>query len=1131
MIFVLYGRDLIRSCLFLLPLWVLFFSTSLSAQQLKMSFELIPNTADIPLGKINSIVQDSRGFIWLSDQSNGALIRYDGSHMQSYNFDPHNSNSLGGAYPECLYVTDSGEIMIGFYGQGLDRFDPFTHTFTHYRHDPGDPKSLANDNVWVILQDHLGNIWVGSDGGLSLFDPNTGNFTHFTHKEDDPFSLSYDVVRSLYEDRAGTLWVGTGFPYDYTTTRGGLNRFERSTGTFTRFLHDPEDPKSLISNKVRAILEDSHGNFWVGTDGDGLHSMDRETNQFTRHTFDATRSKKLSRPPLKSEEDHITFLIEDLDNQIWIGTSHGGTNRYNPLTKKITYLGASTPDLEAVVDNAAWRAFAENSSSWVALVAADRHVWVSTEINSRLFKIDLRTHYIPFYTDKQGYPSFYEEGSGVLWTGTNNGLVREDPHQGTYQRFKHDPKNPSTLSSDRVISMTQDHTGLLWIGTRTGLDHVEPSTGIIRRYRPDLMGSSVYPQRVTNIHEDGENNIWIGTFANGLFLWDRDTETFTQFQSIPKDLASLSGNDVSTILEDAHHSIWIGTVNDGAGLNRYDKQTQTFKRYLPGLPIMNLLSDHNDVLWAGTANGLYKYNRDNDRFENSGVSSSITTVINDLDNNLWLYTSNGIIRYDQQTETSMLLNERNGVQGILRTNEFFHPFRSQNGTIRFSLGGGYYVFSPDDIIMSVDTSPLHFTDLRINGISITQVEGGGPSYMLSSASPIKLDYSQNTFSVHFTAIDYKQFQKLRLSYLLEDYDDQWRWCYPEDPAFYLQVPPGKYRFKIRANNSLSGILSERSLPIYIAHPWWNTWGAYFVYALLFVLGIRAVHLYQKNRVLQKERQKTRERELAQAKEIEKAYRDLKNTQAQLIHSEKMASLGELTAGIAHEIQNPLNFMNNFSDVNRELIEEMIIEMKQGNIAEALTIGQDLIENESKIVHHGKRAESIVKGMLMHSRSVGREKEPTDLNLLCEEYLRLAFHGFKAKQKDFAGTLRTDFQPDLDRVNVVPQEFGRVVLNLINNALYAVSEKQKDNIPGYQPMVTVKTTKSDGRVKLEVSDNGAGIPDGILDKIFQPFYTTKPTGEGTGLGLSLSYDIVTKGHGGELLVDTVEGEGTTFTIKI
>jgi len=309
------------------------------------------------------------------------------------------------------------------------------------------------------------------------------------------------------------------------------------------------------------------------------------------------------------------------------------------------------------------------------------------------------------------------------------------------------------------------------------------------------------------------------------------------------------------------------------------------------------------------------------------------------------------------------------------------------------------------------------------------------------------------------------------------------------------------------------------------------WRTYSLLAGLFVILLVAILLWRNSR----QRKKANILLAKQKAELESTLLSLKETQAQLIQSEKMASLGELTAGIAHEIENPLNFVNNFSDVNTELLNELEDEAEKGNMGEIKSIAKNIRENEQKINHHGKRADAIVKGMLQHTRTSSGQKELTDINALCSEYLRLAYHGLRAKDQSFNAKLETHFDNNIGRINVVPQDIGRVILNLINNAFYDVNEKAKQRGNDYQPLVTITTNSIQpplgGRaVQIMVIDNGGGIPEHIVDKIFQPFFTTKPTGQGTGLGLSLAYDIV-KAHGGEITVESREGEGTEFIIQL
>ncbi len=313
----------------------------------------------------------------------------------------------------------------------------------------------------------------------------------------------------------------------------------------------------------------------------------------------------------------------------------------------------------------------------------------------------------------------------------------------------------------------------------------------------------------------------------------------------------------------------------------------------------------------------------------------------------------------------------------------------------------------------------------------------------------------------------------------------------------------------------------------------NNIRTYGMLAGLFILSVIGFFLYRNNKKEKKAKNQLQEKNHI----IEKTLTELQSTQAQLIQSEKLASLGELTAGIAHEIQNPLNFVNNFAEVSAEMLVEMDAELDKGDIREAKAISADLQQNLSKINHHGQRASAIVKGMLEHSRTGDAiNRVSVDINALADEYLRLAYHGLRARDSSFNAVMETHFDPDLPKIEVIPQDIGRVLLNLINNAFYAVHQRATDvetlhatSLP-YQPKVTVSTKKLENAIEISVQDNGKGIPDNIKDKIFQPFFTTKPTGQGTGLGLSLAYDIVTKGHGGTLEVESKEGSGTIFTLK-
>jgi signal transduction histidine kinase len=419
-------------------------------------------------------------------------------------------------------------------------------------------------------------------------------------------------------------------------------------------------------------------------------------------------------------------------------------------------------------------------------------------------------------------------------------------------------------------------------------------------------------------------------------------------------------------------------------------------------------------------------------------------------------------------------------------------------------------------------------------------------------------YKNNSLRVTYAATSYDNPSANQYQYFLEGFDKDWSNWTAETKKDYTNLPEGSYQFHVRAKNIYKHISREATYSFEVLPPWWRTWWAYALYAISFIaiVGLiirwRISTIHKEKKMLEnKVAQRTAELKTEKEK-VEITLAELKSTQAQLIQSEKMASLGELTAGIAHEIQNPLNFVNNFSEVSNEMLDEMKTELATGNQQLATGIANDVKQNLEKILYHGKRADAIVKGMLQHSRASTGKKEPTDINALADEYLRLSYHGMRAKDKNFNATIKTDFDNSIGKINVVPQDIGRVLLNLFNNAFYACAERSRSAVTQnastgsagqqYKPTVSVCTKRinspsGDGGIEIRVADNGIGIPQKVVDKIFQPFFTTKPTGQGTGLGLSLSYDII-KAHGGEISiripsekVETKEYEGAEFIVQL
>jgi signal transduction histidine kinase/ligand-binding sensor domain-containing protein len=1079
----------------------------------------------ITFGMVTDITQDINGSMWFSTKN--GLYRYDGYQMTNYRKERMNHNSIGDNNLESVLADSNGIVWVGTLGAGLDRFDPENGVFTHFRHNKNDTNSISNDTVTAILRDKKGILWIGTHGGLDKFDHKTNKFIHYRYNAKDITSISNNQVRVIYEDRQGTLWIGTGsaFPDNGGGPKdGGLNRLNKKTGTFTRYQHNANNIRSLANNKVSAIYEDTQGIFWIGTAGNGLHKMDRQQGTFERIVHDPAHPEKLSGPPLTKESpanEQITFITQDAAGSYWIGSFEGGLNYYNPKLGKTIHYNAKENKPEGF----------NESGTWFAFTSRDGVLWISSNGNgNNLYRID------PFHKEmehtKSGWiSSFYEEPDGIFWIGEDI-PIRIDRGKGITKRYE---IINYASASEWVRIIKQDRKGNLWIGTSAGLKLWNEEKEFFNTYKHDPGNSSSLSNNIVHtIFEDRDSNLWIGT-AMGFNFRNSKTGSITQYFINPNDTTEWGENCVTALLQDKTGKVWIGTWFGEQGVYLFNRENKIFKNYLKGTNISCLFEDEDGVLWVGGSDGLYKFDHNTDAFILYTDTSSfieipdVSRMVEDDQKYLWLQTTLGMMRLNPQRNETVNF-------GISRTNLDFNSncYKGRDGKLYFTEPGGYYSFYPADFTQNIKPPEIIFTSFRLANKLIKPGNGSPLKESLSHATEIRLRYNQNIFSFDFAAIDYANPEGNRHFFMLENYDDSWRPAGSELKAYYFNIPPGKYVFRVKASNS-KGAWAEKNINIVILPPWWSTWWAYCLYGLLLTTVVIAAFGFQKRLIVMAERQKTQIRELAHAQEIEKAYTELKTTQVQLIQSEKMASLGELTAGIAHEIQNPLNFVNNFSEVNSELLGEMKNELQTGKLNEAITLSDEVIQNNEKIVSHGKRADAIVKGMLQHSRSSSGIKEPTDINALADEYFRLSYHGMKAKDKSFHATMKSAFDPSIGKINVIPQDIGRVILNLINNAFYAVAEKKKTprhSTAGieYEPTVTVTTSKIGDKIQLSVKDNGMGIQQKNLEKIFQPFFTTKPAGQGMGLGLSLSYDII-KAHGGEIKVETEEGKFTEFIILL
>jgi signal transduction histidine kinase/ligand-binding sensor domain-containing protein len=1076
---------------------------------------------DINWGRITSITQDRQGFMWFVGEG---LYRYDGYKLTAFRNEPLNPRSLSFHKAEAVFCDRQGTIWVGTSGGGLDQFDPATGSFTHYRHDPTNSQSISDDHITALVEDRYGNFWVGTHGGLNRMDRRTGRFTAYKHDPANPNSLSNNEVRVVYEDRQGILWIGTGSPFGETRLGdGGLNRFNLKTNTFTRYLHQSTNPHSLANNMVRAIYEDSRGTFWVGTFGDGLHTLDRQTGSFTRYPYDPKHPEKLSRPYLKNgvitPNDGVTFVQEDATGNLWIGAYLNGLNRYDPVHKTIQHFEAESNNPNAMQENGPWAFY----------TSRDGVHWVSTW-DGGLYRFVSKQNLFPFASTGAEVMAFCQDNAGRLWVGTEQGLYQHNLMTGRKERFIHDSLNPASLRDSDVREIYQDRQGTIWVGTRGGgLHRFNETTHSFDNYRHDPKKSnSLIDDNVQLIKEDRYGKLWLGT-PFGLDEFNPKTGEFIHHRANALDPHTLSDNAIPVLIEDHLGFIWAGGYFVG-GVSRFDYKTRTFRRYLPKCRVTGMEEDKNGVVWIAGPEGLFRYDRTKDRFSEIPAFRPNSFMINSLQiddqNNLWLGNWTNLTKYEPLHNKLTRFGKFHGVEGHIRA---FSSYKAPDGKLFFGNQWGYYSFYPDRIKPKNRPADVLITAIRVHDKPLLTRPNSPLTEPLDRTKQITLDYRQNVLAFDFACIDYRNPDENRHLFMLEKYDATWRQAGLERTVSYINVPPGQYVFRVKGSSN-NGPWVEKRLTIIINPPWWQTWWAYTLYTLLAITAIWAI-IYYRSQALRRKNRELEEQVSLRTQELTQSLANLKTTQNQLIQKEKLASLGELTAGIAHEIQNPLNFVNNFAEVSVELADELHQSVEEGDKPLSQELANDLRQNMTQIELNGKRASNIVRAMLEHSSASSGERQPTDLNTLAEEYLRLAYHGFRSKHSDFTATLKTDFSADLPQVEMVAGDVGRVLLNLYNNAFYALQQRQLQETADYEPTIWVSTNRVGGAVEVRVKDNGLGIPASIREKVFQPFFTTKPTGQGTGLGLSLSYDIITKGHGGEMWVESGEGQGTTFFLTL
>jgi signal transduction histidine kinase/ligand-binding sensor domain-containing protein len=1067
----------------------------------------------VPIEFASSAFKDKNGLIWIGGRT--GLFRYDGVNLQpiinrenpgitaisqdkkgriwfaaegGIAFADLEKNTVGIAYE--IGVTpsrmcnmtedDNGNIWLGntFGTTGIAVIDPDKQTYKLVGASGDFKIDKSND----AIKDQDGNIWtISATTGISIINQKTGKVRQIRKEH----GLATDTVTAITQGKNGNIWVGLfGFRIDEIDLKSGTIRH-----------YGPVN--GLPTTGTNKIIEDDRGRIWTAG-FNGVRILDPVTQQF----------KWINSQRGFTSEWPIGFAIDN-NKRMWIPTING--------TQVIDHYGETILPL---------------GKEQVISVTEDAigNIWVGS--TKGIFLIDAQRNKVSTLDKAHGlandFVQSFTEQDQKMMVSSNGGFDIIDPVRKTIEHTG----QKEGLTNDTVYSVLQDHKGRTWLtGPSNGIDIIDSARTMILHTEHE---NGLNDNNIADALEDNDGAVWIAGYdGGGIGIIDPATISIQLLNNLP----GLRETSSKAMMKDQYGRIWIGTSK---GIHVIDKQKQTVttittKEGLPSNNILSILPYKKQVLiGTNVSNGLITpplYDADSANSKWIVEIQKGSELLKREQINSW--------KVDAITEKGEYLWGDNGlviINGVKPSNDsiitHITGFGLMNKPQYFK---NPFVFSEKDSLQIGDSTYVKGQTLPDGGyVNRKDLHWENVSGPYNLPEKLSIPFTKNYMQFNFVQTNSGLNGTPEYIYILEGIDQGW--SKPTTNTFsenYLNLGPGDYTFRVTSKGYNGKWGTPVSFSFTISPPWYKTWWFYTL-VLFAAAALLRMYIVYRSRRLQRENKMLDEKVTLRTKQLQQSIEDLKMTQSQLVQSEKMASLGELTAGIAHEIQNPLNFVNNFSDINTELLAEVKEELERGNIDEVKLLIDSLIENERKINHHGKRADGIVRGMLQHSRKSSGEKEVTDINQLVDEYIRLCYHGLRAKDKTFNAKIETDLDPSVGKIAVIPQDLGRVVLNLLTNAFYAVDQKKKEAVTGqenFQPTVKVTTQKTGDKILIKIKDNGGGIPQEVLGKIFQPFFTTKPTGQGTGLGLSLSYDIITKAHGGELNVETTEGEGTLFIIQL